>query len=106
MPKITFISHDGSEHAVESQLGQTVMQAAINNLVPGLIADCGGSCACATCHVYIEAPWDKLIPEPSKDEREMVECALHIQTSSRLACQVIITPELDGLVVITPVSQT
>jgi 2Fe-2S ferredoxin len=106
MPIITFVSHDGTERTVQAQIGQSVMQAAMNNLVPGLIADCGGSCSCATCHAYIDAPWAERIPAPAPEERDMVDCALHLQDNSRLTCQVFMTPELDGLVVRTPVSQT
>ena len=75
-------------------------------MVPGIIADCGGNCACATCHVYIDEQWREHIPPASKEEREMIDCALHVEDNSRLSCQVHMTPELDGLVVRIPVSQT
>lgn len=106
MPKVTFLSHDRTEYTVVAQVGQSVMQAAVNNMVPGIIADCGGNCSCATCHAYFDAPWAERIPAASPEERDMVDCALHQQDNSRLSCQVFITPELDGLVVRLPVSQT
>ena len=106
MPKIKFIEHSGHEHLVDAPVGQSVMQTAINNMVPGIIADCGGNCACATCHVYIDEQWREHIPPASKEEREMIDCALHVEDNSRLSCQVHMTPELDGLVVRIPVSQT
>jgi 2Fe-2S ferredoxin len=106
MPKITFIEHSGLEHQVEAQIGQSVMQAATGNMVPGIIADCGGNCSCATCHVYVDEQWRAHVPAPSKEEREMIECALHVQENSRLSCQIHVTPELDGLIVRLPESQT
>jgi ferredoxin, 2Fe-2S len=106
MPKIVFIEFNGTEHRVDAQVGQSVMQAAANNMVPGIIADCGGNCACATCHVYIEQPWSSHTNPPSKDEKEMIECALHVTPASRLSCQVHVTPEMDGIVVRLPESQT
>jgi 2Fe-2S ferredoxin len=106
MPRITFVEHSGAEHEVEAQVGQSVMQAAVNNMVPGIIADCGGNCSCATCHVYVAEQWRGHVPQPSKEEREMIECALHVQENSRLSCQLHVTPEMDGLVVRLPESQT
>lgn len=105
MPTITFVAHDGTEQTVFAHNGQSVMQVAVNNSVPGLLADCGGLCTCATCHAYIDAPWAGRIPAPSAEERDMVEFALHNQSGSRLTCQVLVTPELDGLIVKTPISQ-
>lgn len=106
MPKITFIEFGGAVHHVDAEVGQSVMQAATNNLVPGIIADCGGNCACATCHVYIDEPWRSRATPPSKEEQEMIECALHVTEASRLSCQVHVTPGLDGLIVRLPESQT
>jgi ferredoxin, 2Fe-2S len=106
VPKIKFVDHSGHEHLVEALLGQSVMQTAVSNMVPGIVGDCGGNCACATCHVYIGGPWREHIPPANKEEREMIDCALHVEDNSRLSCQVYITPELDGLVVRIPVSQT
>jgi 2Fe-2S ferredoxin len=106
MPKVTFVEFNGTEHHTDAEAGQSVMQVAINNLVPGIIAECGGNCSCATCHVYIEEPWSSLITAPTQQELEMVDCALHVTKASRLSCQVQITPALDGLVVRLPESQT
>jgi len=106
MPKIKFVAHTGREHEVDAPVGQSVMQAALNNMVPGIIADCGGNCSCATCHVYIEAPWAQLTGQPSKEESDMIECALHTRPTSRLSCQINVTAGLDGLVVGLPESQT
>jgi len=106
MPKVTFIEFSGQEHVIEVEVGQSVMQAAVNNMVPGIIADCGGNCSCATCHVYINPEWVGRVTPPSPGETEMLECALHIQETSRLSCQVAVTADLDGLVVRLPESQT
>jgi 2Fe-2S ferredoxin len=106
MPRITFIEHDGTERTVAADAGRSVMQAATDHLVPGILADCGGNCACATCHVYVDASWQSKLTPPSKEEREIIECALHVQDSSRLSCQIPVTAELDGLVIRMPESQT
>jgi ferredoxin, 2Fe-2S len=105
MPKIIFIAQNGEENAVHAEVGDSVMKAAMNSMVPGLIADCGGNCSCATCHAYVDTPWLEKLPAPSDDEKAMLECALHVEPSSRLTCQVFMTPELDGMVIRTPVSQ-
>jgi 2Fe-2S ferredoxin len=106
MPKILFVEFSGAEHGVEAKVGDSLMQAATTNLVPGIIADCGGNCACATCHVYIGERWSSRIAVPSKEEKEMIECALHVTAESRLSCQVIVNDQLAGLVVRLPESQT
>jgi 2Fe-2S ferredoxin len=106
MPKIVFIEFNGTEHNVEALVGDSVMQAATNHMVPGILADCGGNCACATCHIYIDEPWSAQANPQSKEEKEMIECALHVTPSSRLSCQVHVTAELEGLVVRLPESQT
>jgi 2Fe-2S ferredoxin len=106
MPKITFIEHSGQQHSVEAEVGQSVMQVAMNNMVPGIIADCGGNCSCATCHVYINGDWASHVTPPAEDEKAMLECALHTRDTSRLSCQVAVTPELDGMIVRLPESQT
>ena len=105
MPRIKFIEHDGTEHLVVGDVGRSAMQAATDNRVPGIIADCGGNCACATCHVYVDAAWEAKLTPPSAQERAMIECALHVETNSRLGCQITVTPELDGLVLRLPESQ-
>jgi 2Fe-2S ferredoxin len=106
MPNIVFVEFNGKHHSVDAKEGDSVMNAATNHMVPGILADCGGNCACATCHVYIEEPWSGKIPPPSKEEKEMIDCALHVTTHSRLSCQVTITAALEGLVVNLPESQT
>jgi 2Fe-2S ferredoxin len=82
------------------------MQVAVDNMVPGIIAECGGNCACATCHIYVEEAWRARLSAPSKEECAMLECALHVQENSRLGCQVLVTAQLDGLIVRLPLSQT
>lgn len=106
MPAITFIAHDGSAQRVEARLGQSIMQVAVDHMVPGIIADCGGNCSCATCHVYVEMPGADNLPDAGADEVAMLECALHTQPNSRLGCQVLVTPQMDGATVRTPISQT
>lgn len=105
MPKIIFINHDGAEHVVDADTGETVMQSAINNMVPGIIADCGGMCACATCHGYIDAAWLARLPSPTDNERSLLECVPEYREGSRLTCQLAVTPELNGLVIRLPASQ-
>ena len=106
MAKIKFIEADGKEHEVEAQEGQSVMQTAVNNLVPGIIAECGGFASCATCHGYVDEAWLKKLPPPDAAEEGMISCAFHVKPNSRLTCQIKVTPALDGLVVRLPVSQT
>lgn len=106
MPKITFIEFSGVQHELVAEVGQSVMQSALSHSVPGIIGDCGGNCACATCHVYIAEPWAGRFPAVAAAEREMIDCALHVRESSRLGCQLMVTAELDGLVVGLPESQT
>jgi 2Fe-2S ferredoxin len=105
MPKIVFIEHDGTEHVVEAVVGRSVMQTAVENFVPGIVADCGGSCACATCHGFVDDRWRAVIPAVQADEQSLLEGLLETQGNSRLTCQVIVTPGLDGLVVRLPRSQ-
>lgn len=105
MTKIVFIDHKGSETVVEAEDGKSIMQVAVDNLVPGIVGDCGGCCTCATCHAYVDEAWlGKLYP-PSEDETMMLEGALHVQQNSRLTCQIKVKPEIDGIVVRTPESQ-
>jgi 2Fe-2S ferredoxin len=106
MPTIVFVEFTGKEHRVEAKIGDSVMQTATNHMVPGILADCGGNCACATCHVYIGEAWSGKVAPPSKEEKEMIECALHVTPESRLSCQVSVTAELEGLIVRLPESQT
>jgi 2Fe-2S ferredoxin len=105
MPKIVFIEHSGAEHEVDSPVGRSVMQAATDNFVPGIIADCGGSCSCGTCHGFVDSRWIAKIPAAQADERSMLEGLLDIEANSRLTCQITVTPDLDGMVVRLPKSQ-
>jgi len=105
MPKITYIEHNGTEHVVDAEIGQTVMEAAIKNNIPGIEAECGGACACATCHVYVEEAWRKTSGEPDEMEEDMLDFAFDVRDSSRLSCQIKVTEELDGLVVRVPEKQ-
>lgn len=105
MPKITWIEFNNTTHVVEEEVGRSLMQAALDHLVPGIVADCGGSCSCATCHGYIDHDWVSRVPAPDANETSMLECVLDGAENSRLTCQIKITPELDGLVVRLPKSQ-
>lgn len=106
MPKITFIEHDNTVHTVNAVAGQSLMQAAIDNSVPGILADCGGYCNCATCHCYVDDTWVARIPPVQNSELDMLSVAIDAQRNSRLGCQIQLTNDLDGLVVRLPVSQT
>src|SRR5471030_2325379 len=97
MPKITFIDPDGVTHIVEAEIGTTVMETAMQNGVPGIIASCGGSCACATCHVHVDEHWFPLVGERSAEEEGMLDSAIDVGPTSRLSCQIAVTEELDGL---------
>jgi 2Fe-2S ferredoxin len=97
MPKITFIDPDGVSHTVEAEIGATVMETAMRNDVPGIIASCGGSCACATCHVHVDEAWMALVGERSPEEEDMLDSAIDVGPTSRLSCQIKVVEELDGL---------
>ena len=107
MPKVTYIEFNGTEHAVEVPLGLSVMRGAVNNNVPGIDADCGGECACATCHVYVDpACLDRTGPPvPGSQEANMLSFAAEAEFYSRLSCQIAMREELDGLVVRMPQGQ-
>ena len=105
MAKITYIEHDGTEHAVEVKPGLSVMEGAIRNNVPGIDADCGGACACATCHVYVDEACREATGSQSAMEESMLDFAEGVQENSRLSCQIRVTDALDGLVVRLPESQ-
>ena len=105
MPKITYIDTSGKERTVEVPLGWSVMEGAVKNLVPGIDADCGGACACATCHVYVDPAWQEKLPPKQDMEETMLDFAQEVKPNSRLSCQLKVTPELDGLVVRTPTRQ-
>ncbi len=105
MAKITFIQPDGTAQEVEAEAGMTVMEAAKTNDIPGIEAECGGACACATCHVYVNEAWrDKLSNRESMEE-DMLDFAFNVRDESRLCCQITVTDALDGLVVRVPEKQ-
>ena len=105
MPKITYITTDGAETTVEAPVGSTVMENAIKNMVPGIEAECGGACACATCHVYIDDAWTAATGAPEPMEEDMLDFAYDVKPNSRLSCQVKITDAFDGLIVLVPERQ-
>ena len=105
MAKITFIEHNGTEYTVEAEPGMTVMEAAIKNDVPGIEAECGGACACATCHVYVDDAWRDKTGSPEEMEEDMLDFAFEVRQSSRLSCQIRVEETLDGLVVRVPEKQ-
>jgi len=105
MPQITFVDHSGARRTVTAETGATVMEAAIKNAVPGVVAECGGACACATCHVYVDDAWKAVTGEPSHMEEDMLDFAFDVRPNSRLSCQIRVTAAMDGLVVTTPEKQ-
>jgi ferredoxin, 2Fe-2S len=105
MLKVTFITHQGVRHEVPAVPGQSLMLAAVTNGVPGIDGDCGGACACATCHVYVEAPWADKLPAQRQMEKDMLNFSAESRETSRLACQIPVTEALDGLTVSMPEAQ-
>lgn len=105
MAKITFIAFDGTRFEVEAENGSTVMENAIKNAVPGIEAECGGACACATCHVYVDEEWTSAVGEPSPMEEDMLDFAYEVKPNSRLSCQIKVDDKIDGLVVSVPERQ-
>ena len=105
MPKITYIEHDGKSHTIEVANGLSVMEGAVQNNIPGIDADCGGSCACATCHVYVDEKWFDKLPEKESAEEDMLDMAFEPKKLSRLSCQLTVSDVLDGLVVKMPSKQ-
>ena len=105
MPKIKYIEHSGKEHEVNVPEGWSVMEGAVKNLIPGIDADCGGACACATCHVFVDQAWLDKLPAKEDMEETMLDFAPDMAANSRLSCQIKVTPALDGLVVRMPKSQ-
>jgi len=106
MTKITYIDYQGNSKTIDIENGLTVMEGAVQNNIPGIDADCGGSMACATCHVYVEEKWLDKIPKPEDGEVDMIDMAFEPKKNSRLSCQIIIADELDGLIVKTPEKQS
>ena len=105
MAKITYIEFNGTAHAIDVPSGLSVMEGAIKNMVPGIDADCGGACACATCHVYVDPAWAETVGGPSEMEQTMLDFAEDVEDNSRLSCQITVTDALDGLIVRLPKSQ-
>jgi len=105
MAKITFIQPDGSQQTVEAEPGMTVMEAARKHLIPGIEAECGGACACATCHVHVDEAWRAKTGGPSEMEEDMLDFAFDVREGSRLSCQIKVSEALDGLVVRVPEKQ-
>lgn len=105
MAKITFIQPDGTSQTVEAKPGQTVMEAAKLQDIPGIEAECGGACACATCHVYVDEAWRDKTGSPAEMEEDMLDFAFDVREESRLCCQIKVVEELDGLIVRVPAKQ-
>jgi 2Fe-2S ferredoxin len=106
MTKIHYVEFDGSAHTVDVEDGWSVMKGAVFNGVPGIDAECGGACACATCHVYVDPVWVARLPAPQRQELDTLEFAVEAKEGSRLACQIKVSPALEGLVVRLPETQT
>jgi len=105
MTKILFIAHDGSEQTVDAKNGDSIMETAVSNSVIGIDADCGGACACAPCHVYIDEKFTAITGAPNEMEQSMLDFAEDVQANSHLSCQMIVTDKMDGMIVRTPESQ-
>ena len=105
MAKITYIEHNGQSHTVEVKKGLSVMEGAVQNNIPGIDADCGGGMACATCHVYVTEDWFDKLPKKEDGEEDMLDMAFEPKKNSRLSCQLIVSDEIDGLVVNIPSKQ-
>tara|TARA_Y100000590_G_scaffold82095_1_gene91434 strand:+ start:556 stop:876 length:321 start_codon:yes stop_codon:yes gene_type:complete len=106
MPKITYIEHNGKKHEIDVPKDLTVMEGAIQNNISGIDADCGGSCACATCHVYVDEKWLNKLPKKENAEQDMLDVAFEPKKNSRLSCQIVVSDKLDGLVVKMPSKQS
>ena len=106
MPKITYIDHNGKKHTVDVANGLSIMEGAIQNNIPGIDADCGGAMACATCHVYVKEEWFNNLPQKEQGEEDMLDMAFEPKKNSRLSCQILVSKELDGIVVDLPKKQT
>jgi len=106
MPKITYIEHNGKKHTVDVANGLSIMEGAIQNNIPGIDADCGGAMACATCHVYVKEEWFNNLPQKEQGEEDMLDMAFEPKKNSRLSCQILVSKEIDGIVVDLPKKQT
>ena len=105
MPKVTYIESSGKKHEIEVDTGLSIMEGAVQNSIPGIDADCGGSCACATCHVYVNDEWLKKIPEITDTEKDMLDFAFEPKKNSRLSCQLILDETHNGIIVNLPRKQ-
>ena len=105
MAKITYVEHNGKSHSLNVDSGLTVMEGAVQNNIPGIDADCGGSMACATCHVYVKEDWFNKLPKKEDGEEDMLDMAFEPKKNSRLSCQLMVTDQLEGLVVNLPEKQ-
>ena len=105
MPKLIIVETDGNRHEIEASNGSTVMENAIRNSVPGIVAECGGACACATCHVYVDESFAEKVGQPDSMEEDMLDFAYDVRPTSRLSCQIKMTDALDGLIVHVPEKQ-
>ena len=105
MPKITYIEHSGKSHVVEVPNELSVMEGAVQNNIQGITADCGGACACATCHVYVDEKWFDKLKKKDEAEQDMLDMAFEPNKFSRLSCQISVSNELDGLAVKIPSKQ-
>lgn len=99
MAKITFVDSEGKSRTVDAEVGSTVMETAIRNSIPEILAECGGACACATCHVYVDDAWLSRLKPAEQQEVDMLDFGVAVQENSRLACQIKLSPDLDGLAV-------
>jgi 2Fe-2S ferredoxin len=102
MPKVTFIEFDGVTHSVDAEIGATVMETALRHGVSSIVAECGGSCTCATCHVYVDEAWIERVGQPTDEEADQLDAAFDVRPNSRLSCQITVTEALDGVVLRTP----
>lgn len=105
MPNITYIEHNGTQHTVEVATGSNLMQGALDNLIEGIVAECGGCCVCSTCHCMIDPEWVKVTGQANTEEADLLEVVDSREATSRLSCQVTVTDEMDGLIVRLPESQ-
>ena len=106
MPKITYIEHSGKKHTIDVANGLSIMEGAVQNNIPGIDADCGGAMACATCHVYVKEEWFNNLPQKEQGEEDMLDMAFEPKKNSRLSCQILVSKEIDGIVVDLPKKQT
>ncbi len=105
MPTVTYIEANGQSHEVDVESGASLMQGAVDNMIEGIVAECGGACACATCHCYVDSSWADKIEPASEMENDLLSCVTEPKDNSRLSCQVKMTDALNGLVVHLPESQ-